>query len=266
MCSLTVGSRFRAEGPGQGHELDPSVPLVRARDGGTLAAVMVRDAVPADTAPELKRRIEAERRGMPFLIHRDGSGEQVLTELDPRPPRLAVGRADAADVRLDFDPEVSRLHAELERAGGEWLVIDDGLSANGTFVNGERVVARRRLRDGDALRFGSTLVVFRAPGESPSEETARAGDVPDASSVSETQKRVLVALCRPFGEGSEFATPATNKRIAAEVFLSVDAVKAHLRALFRRFGIAELPQNQKRVRLAELAMRAGVVAPRDLEH
>jgi pSer/pThr/pTyr-binding forkhead associated (FHA) protein len=241
------------------------VPLARDRDAGTLAAVMVRDAVPADTAPELKSRIEAERKGVPFLIYRDGSGEQILTQLDPRPPRLAIGRADAADLRLDFDPEVSWVHAELERAGGEWLVIDDGLSANGTFVNGERVVARRRLRDGDALRFGSTLVVFRAPGEAPSEETVRTGDVPDASSVTEAQKRVLVALCRPFREGSEFGTPATNKQIAAEVFLSVNAVKAHLRALFDRFEIGELPQNKKRVRLAELAMRTGVVAPRDLE-
>jgi pSer/pThr/pTyr-binding forkhead associated (FHA) protein len=226
---------------------------------------MSRDAVPADTAPELKSRIEAERRGQPFLIHRDGSGAQVLTELEPDRPRLAVGRSEEAEIQLDFDSEVSRLHAELELSGGEWLVVDDGLSANGTFVNGERVVARRRLRDGDAIRFGSTLAVFRAPGHSGTEETVRAGDVPDASSVTETQKRVLVALCKPFREGSDFATPATNKEIAEEVFLSVDAVKAHLRALFERFAVGELPQNQKRVRLAELAMRSGVVAPRDLE-
>jgi pSer/pThr/pTyr-binding forkhead associated (FHA) protein len=226
---------------------------------------MTRDAVPADTAPELKSRIDAERRGLPFLIHRDGSGTQVLTELDPDRPRLAVGRSEEADLRLDFDSEVSRLHAELECSGGEWLVADDGLSANGTFVNGERVVARRRLRDGDAIRFGSTLAVFRAPEESGAEQTSRAGDVPDARSVSETQKRVLIALCRPFREGSEFATPATNREIAEEVFLSVDAVKAHLRALFERFEVGELPQNQKRIRLAELAMRSGVIAPRDLE-
>ena len=92
-----------------------------------------------------------------------------------------------------------------------------------------------------------------------------AADHPEASAVTDTQRRVLVALCRPFREGSEFASPATNKQIAEEVFLSVDAVKANLRALFERFEVGDLPQNQKRVRLAELALRSGVISPRDLE-
>ena len=34
-----------------------------------------------------------------------------------------------------------------------------------------------------------------------------------------------------------------------------------MRTLFDRFAVEDLPQNQKRVRLAELAMRSGVVAP-----
>jgi hypothetical protein len=49
------------------------------------------------------------------------------------------------------------------------------------------------------------------------------------------------------------------------VFLSVDAVKTHLRALFNDFGLAELPQNQKRATLAERAMQLGVVVPGELE-
>uniref|UniRef100_UPI0032998714 LuxR C-terminal-related transcriptional regulator n=1 Tax=Salmonella enterica TaxID=28901 RepID=UPI0032998714 len=64
---------------------------------------------------------------------------------------------------------------------------------------------------------------------------------------------------------SEFATTATNREIAAELHLTVDAVKAHMRNLFERFGVAELPQNRKRVRLAELALRSGVVTPRDFD-
>ena len=222
------------------------------------------DAVPAETGGELKSRLDAERAGHPFLVYRDETGEQAIVSLSPGSARLTVGRGEEVDLKLGSDEEVSRLHAELERTGGEWLVVDDGLSSNGTFVNGERVVARRRLRDGDAIRFGSTLVLFRSPGEGTAGETTRAGDHLEAGDLSETQKRVLIALCRPFSEGSDYATPATNKEIAEEVFLSVDAVKAHLRVLFERFDVGALPQNQKRVRLVELAMRSGVIAPRDL--
>jgi len=222
-------------------------------------------AVPAETARELKARLEAERRGTPFLVYRDGEGTQLVRELDAELERLTVGRSQAADVSLAFDPEVSRVHAELERLGEDWTVADDGLSRNGSFVNGERVVGRRRLRDGEALRFGDTLVLFRSPAQAGGEETVPTTDRPDVSHVTDTQRRVLVALCRPFREGSEFASPATNKEVADEVFLSVDAVKANLRALFETFEIGDLPQNQKRIRLAELALRSGVISPRDLE-
>jgi hypothetical protein len=72
--------------------------------------------------------------------------------------------------------------------------------------------------------------------------------------LTDTQHRILVALCRPARGGNGFAPPATNQEIADEVFLSVDAVKAHLRALYRKFGIEELPHNQKRARLVELVI------------
>jgi pSer/pThr/pTyr-binding forkhead associated (FHA) protein len=226
---------------------------------------VARGPVPAETAGELKERIDAERRGAPFLVHRDAEGRQRIYVLGEDRDRLSVGRSEAADVSLAFDPEVSRVHAELEHVGEEWTLTDDGLSRNGSFVNEERVVGRRRLRDGDALQFGDTLVLFRAPSQAGTGETVAAKDRPSLGSVTETQRRVLVALCRPFGAGSEFATPATNRQIADEVFLSVDAVKANLRALFERFEVGDLPQNKKRIRLAELAVRSGIISPRDLD-
>jgi hypothetical protein len=75
--------------------------------------------------------------------------------------------------------------------------------------------------------------------------------------LTDTQHRILVALCRPARSGTGFAPPATNQEIADEVFLSVDAVKAHLRTLYRKFGIEELPHNQKRARLVELVLEGG---------
>lgn len=90
---------------------------------------------------------------------------------------------------------------------------------------------------------------------------------PPASGVrlTETQRNILTALCRPCSDGSRYATPATNQEIAAEVFLSVDAVKAHLRALYRKFGVEPLPHNQKRARLVEIVLEGDLLSVEQLQ-
>ena len=216
----------------------------------------------APSASELQRRIQAERLGQPFLVYRDESEREQILPLGPV-DRATVGRGPEVDVRLDPDPEVSRLHAELEHIGGAWVLADDGLSQNGSYLNGERVAGRRRLRDGDLLRFGSTEVRFRAPVGSAVGET-RPADESERPELSPTQHRVLVALCRPYRDGGAYARPATNRQVADEIFLSVDAVKGHLRALFARFGLEELPQNEKRLRLVERALESGAVSRHEL--
>ena len=107
--------------------------------------------------------------------------------------------------------------------------------------------------------FGETPVAFRAPADAEADSTAAIARRPSDVPLTESQRRVLVALCRPLKD-SAYAAPATNKEIADEVHLSVDAVKAHLRVLFERFGLDELPQNQKRARLAAVALVNGVVS------
>jgi pSer/pThr/pTyr-binding forkhead associated (FHA) protein len=217
---------------------------------------------PLQSPVELKAQIEAERAGQPFLLFRDEAGQQqifALAGID----RVTVGRT-GSDILLDWDTEVSRLHAELERIGDQWTVSDDGLSRNGTYLNGERIVGKRRLRDGDQVRFGHTAASFRDPLSARATETKVASQALGRVHLSEAQRRVLVSLCRPFKESGGYATPATNQQIATELFLSVEAVKTHLRALFGKFGIADLPQNQKRARLVELALMNGVITPRDL--
>jgi pSer/pThr/pTyr-binding forkhead associated (FHA) protein len=213
---------------------------------------------------ELKARIDAERAGQPFLLYRDGDQRQRLFVLEPGRAQASVGRRPSSDLVLDWDDQVSRIHAQLERVEEDWTVVDDGLSRNGTFVNGERLTGRRRLADGDSLRFGATTVTFRSPQADEQAGTAIAGESPVAVDLSTSQRRVLVSLCRPYKDGSAFASPATNQQIADELFLSVDAVKTHLRVLFAKFGIEDLPQNQKRIRLAERAFYSGVISERDL--
>lgn len=209
---------------------------------------------------ELKRQLSLERRGQAFLVYRDGSGVQRLVALSPK-QRLRIGRAPEADVTLGFDGEVSRLHAEVENAGGEWLLIDDGLSSNGSYVNEERVSGRRRLRAGDVIRLGKTLLVFRNPADhEPGIATVQGGAPAATRELTKMQLEVLRALCRPVRRDS-IASPATNREIATQLHLSEGAVKAHLRALFEKFEVADLPQTRKRIRLAELALISGAVSP-----
>jgi pSer/pThr/pTyr-binding forkhead associated (FHA) protein len=205
---------------------------------------------------------EAEAAGHPFLSWRSDDGQQQIRVLHDGVERVTVGRKAESDVSLHWDVEVSRTHALLEHVGGQWSVVDDGLSTNGTYVNGGRVIGRRRLHDHDRICFGQTVLVFREPqiGER-SDSTARVSS-PATIVLTPTQRKVLIALCRPVSE-SRFATPATNKQIAEEVFLSVDAVKAHLRILFERFGLEELPQNEKRARLAARVLLDGIIQPHD---
>jgi pSer/pThr/pTyr-binding forkhead associated (FHA) protein len=218
----------------------------------------------ADSFPELKARIEAERAGQPFLLYRDGDDKQQLLSFEPGVAHASVGRQHSSDLLLHWDEQVSRLHAKFERAGEDWTVVDDGLSSNGTFVNGERLSGRRRLNDGDSLRFGATTVTFRSPRVDEQAGAAVGGDIPSAVDLSTTQRRVLVALCSLYKDGNALAGPAIDQQIAEELFLSVNAVKTHLSVLFAKFGVEELPQDQMRIRLVERAIYGGVISERDL--
>jgi FHA domain len=215
---------------------------------------------------ELKDVLAAERAGKPFLAYRDQRGLLGIFLIGRGGQTRTVGRRAEMDLPIPWDSEVSGLHAELQGLGGEWTIVDDGLSRNGTYVNGERVSGRQRLRDGDRIRIGRTILAYNpaCPTSARDTETVTAGDEPARQRLSDTQRRVLIALCRPYHDGGSFATPATNQQIAAEVCLSVDAVKMNLRNLFAKFELAELPQNQKRARLAECVLQFGIISPRDL--
>jgi hypothetical protein len=212
---------------------------------------------------DISRLIDAERAGSPFLLLRDGDDLQRILPLGDD-GRVVIGRRDTCGVVIDWDERVSRTHAELVAAGGDWTVADDGLSRNGTFVNGERISGRRRLTDRDVIRVGNTSLVFRVPAGEEGLLTLAVDEQAFPAGITEAQRRVLVALCRPCLDPGGFATPATNEAIANELSLSVEAVKGHLRHLFRKFAIGGLPQNQKRMRLAQLAVESGLVGRADL--
>jgi pSer/pThr/pTyr-binding forkhead associated (FHA) protein len=207
------------------------------------------------TPAELQERIRAGRRGSPFLLYRDGDGRQVIVELGEERRRLTIGRRPGNDVALSWDAEVSRLHAELEQVGTSWVVSDDGLSHNGTLVNGHHLEGRRRLRDGDVLAVGETLIAYCMPGEASTvnapTRTAQRGSV--AATLTPAQRRVLTALCRPYRD-STIAVPPSNQQIADELFLSRKTASVHVSNILGKLGVAN------RVQAAAIAQRLGIVA------
>ena len=224
---------------------------------------VIQSASGASHAVELQAVIEAERAQLPFLVARDDQDRQRLFVLEPKDERLWVGRGSACEVCIGWDQSASRCHAELVRVPDGWAVVDDGLSRNGTFVCGQRIAGRRRLHDGEVLRVGNSALIYRLPGTSGA-STKGAKSMVALPDLTPAQRRVLVSLCRPLWHAPAATVPATNPAIAAELVLSVPAVKTHIRALFAKFAVEDLPQNQKRVRLAELAMEADLVSQHDL--
>ena len=77
---------------------------------------------------------------------------------DPRSP-VQIGRGLQNEVRL-FDTEASRRHAAIVWKEDAWWIVDEG-SSNGTFLNG-RAVASERLRSGDQVQLGRTILLYSA--------------------------------------------------------------------------------------------------------
>src|SRR4051812_22204033 len=192
--------------------------------------------------------------GTPFLELRDDEGRQRLVVLDGE--RLAIGRADGCGVALPWDPEVSRLHAVVERIDGVWIVEDAG-SRNGTAVDGERVGGRRLLQDGAVIQAGRTHILFQCTAPGDAAQTEAAVEIP-APELTVAQRRVLEALCRPWLSGAS-AAPAGNRGIAAPLVGPAGPVKRHTRARSGAFGPAGAGVPPKRGERARRAVAAGVV-------
>ena len=75
-------------------------------------------------------------------------GEPISVGKSP----TVVGRDAACDIAVSHH-SISRRHALVERSGSEWAVADQN-SANGTWIDGQRII-RAYLRHGQHLRFGA---------------------------------------------------------------------------------------------------------------
>jgi pSer/pThr/pTyr-binding forkhead associated (FHA) protein len=213
------------------------------------------------TPAELKAVIEAGRTGTAFLEYRDGDDQLRIIPLGPEQDRLSIGRLPACEVSLAWDSEVSRAHALLELVGGAWTVEDRG-SSNGTLVNAVRINRPHVLHDGDVVRVGRTQLVFHAGGDDDLRRTTPALDRV-APNPTDSQRKVLVELCRPALQRGGGA--ASNREIAEALYVSVETVKTHMRALFDAFDVGDVPQYHKRTELERRAIESGLVSIHDLD-
>lgn len=96
-----------------------------------------------------------QQSGYAELVVEDSEVLAPSTRFQLKGESTSIGRSSSSDIVLKSDDYASGRHAVLTKAGG-LLYVEDADSTNGTFVNGRRAVGATPLRDGDALRVGST--------------------------------------------------------------------------------------------------------------
>jgi len=164
-----------------------------------------------------------ERRKTQFLLK-----QLYPLAADRADAQWALGRSSkeigrAADlqkgIRLD-GPRVSAQHAGLNYQDGDYVLQDLG-STNGTFVNLHRI-KEHRLRSGDIIRIGGTLLLFREqPARSYPSYADLEGEILGASPEIQELRHLLVQaagspnavlLQGPTGTGKELAARALHQR------------------------------------------------------
>ena len=111
--------------------------------------------------------LKAGRFGIASQIRQAEPGQRPGTIVMPSGDRIelvdgknVIGRlADCAVIVNDSN--VSRRHAQIHRSGSGFVISDLG-STNGTYVNGERLIADHRLADGDIVSIGAVNLRFEA--------------------------------------------------------------------------------------------------------
>ncbi len=83
-----------------------------------------------------------------------------ITSLDR--PQTTIGRATSNDVVVS-DPRVSGHHASIVR-DGDVLILRDVGSSNGTYLNDQPIQGSARLRGGDHIRVGHTVLTIQSEG------------------------------------------------------------------------------------------------------
>jgi pSer/pThr/pTyr-binding forkhead associated (FHA) protein len=137
-------------------DTDPTSPRPAARPAAPVAASISAQAQASILEPPTGPRRAAAPIATLDVI--DG-GPLTGVQFGIEQRIVGIGRDPHNEVQID-NASVSRSHATLAQRVLGWVVVDYG-SANGTFVNGERIAGEQQLPDVAELRFGSVTVIFR---------------------------------------------------------------------------------------------------------
>jgi 3-deoxy-7-phosphoheptulonate synthase len=151
------------------------------------------------TAPEPDTSDADDKRSKPFLIVLRGRNVGQLFSIVGD---VVIGRSEDAGLRID-EPGVSRVHARVRQIDDD-IFLDDMKSANGTFVNGKKIVATHHMVSGDRITIGENILKFEFQDEI--EEEARR----NLFSAS-TRNRVMVSAKRAWSTDSWEKKPAAQK-------------------------------------------------------
>lgn len=110
-----------------------------------------------DRKPQAATIIDLPKSGDTITVQ-SGSGRGTIYDLPT--DDVVVGRDPNSFISVN-DGKVSSKHLKLVFEGnGAWSILDLG-STNGTYLNGSRVSGQARLTDGDSIKIGDTVLVFR---------------------------------------------------------------------------------------------------------
>jgi two-component system, cell cycle response regulator len=110
-------------------------------------------SVTEQASMEVPEKPGARERAYLIVLAGESVGEMFKLPVGP----ATIGRGRTSEVSL-HDEGVSRAHARIVSDSGE-IFVEDLESRNGTFVNGDRVFGRSKLRDGDKIQVGRTTIL-----------------------------------------------------------------------------------------------------------
>jgi len=119
-----------------------------------LRGTPVPKAAPVAPPPRAATPPPVSKRGWRVIVLEPESERGHAYQVDRD---ATLGRGGGCTIPLTFDTFVSQVHARLSDRDGQLWIEDTG-STNGTFVNGKRIEAAMRLRKGDKVKLGETVL------------------------------------------------------------------------------------------------------------